>query len=390
MGIDEETQAILYKTMKKTSGMKKLKEQNVCSVSATVALENIEIDIRLLKSDQKKQKSALLIQSAFRSFKAQREYRTSLEQFQSTKINSFHELCEKEKDFVMSLATLVSQYIVPLRVSQDKHLKKVSSDMEDVFSSVEKILAVHQTLLKTLYELPRESWPHLNGLGNVFTYISPHWKIYGTYVHNFKFALHTMEDTLDNNEHFKEFLERKQQLSSDLTMLLSLPLNHIAGYSGHLKNILDTTPEDSPEHYSLLQAISITTETSNFIGNSLAHAENLATIHRLRMQTNSTAESEALFVELEENNSKFIMEANVDFVLSGSKKTHQGCLSVFDSICFVSSSGHKGRTVKHIYHLETVTIEKTVANGFALFVVDEEKPSYDCIVESTNTAKPLF
>ncbi|MCR9066798.1 MAG: RING-HC finger protein, partial [Cytophagales bacterium] len=43
------------------------------------------------------------------------------------------------------------------------------------FSSVEKILAVHQTLLKTLYELPRESWPHLNGLGNVFTYISPHW-----------------------------------------------------------------------------------------------------------------------------------------------------------------------------------------------------------------------
>jgi len=381
MELDEETQKNLFSIIKKSSGMKKIKQQNVMSQAGKTAFENIEIDIKLTRIDQKSHTAALLIQSCYRSHLARKKFVSNIAEYQQAKIQSFHDLCTKEKDFVMSLATLVSQYIVPLRTTQDKHLKKTYDNLSDVFESVENILGVHRTLLKTLYELPRESWPHLKGLGQVFTYIAPHWKIYGTYVHKFKFSLCFLEDSLDNNEHLREFVERKQQSSSlDLTMLLSLPLNHISGYSGHLKRIQELTPEDSPEHCSLLQAISITSETANFIGNSLAHAENLATIHRLRGQISVSADAESLFLELEQSNAKFVMEVSVDFIPPGSKKNHQGTLFIFDTICFAISQ--KGNSLKKVYHLKELSVEKNAqGNGFALFIIDEEKPSYNCVIE---------
>ena len=267
MGIDQETQWTLQNTMKKSSGAKRLKKKPVCSDFMKASLEMMKVEVIKMYEDQERQKAATVIQSVFRSYRQQKKFKNLSTDFNSSKIDSFHHLCNKEKDFVMSLATLISQYIVPLRVSSDKHLKKINCDLSDLFSNIENILEVHQTILKTLYELPRDSWPSLNGLGNVFTYISPHWKIYGSYVHSFKYSLETIEDLTDNNEHFRDFLEKKSQgLSTDLTMLLSLPLNHISVYGTCLKQILEETPDDTPEHNSLLQAISITTETSNFIG----------------------------------------------------------------------------------------------------------------------------
>lgn len=382
MGLDEETQSTLFHTIKKSSGMKKIKKQNVCSQKALKSLENIQLDIQALKLDQIKQTAALLIQTKFRGYQQRKKYLSTLQNFQKRKIQSYHDLCSKEKDFVMSLATVVSQYIVPLRISSDKHLKKIYNDMHDVFSSTEKILEVHQTLLKTLYELPRSSWPHLNGLGDVFTEISPHWKIYGTYVHNFKFAIKSLEDHIDKNEHFRDFCEKKQQ---NLTVLLSLPLNHISGYDSHLKNILDATCEDTEEHYSLLQAISITSETSNFIKNSLAQAENLAMIHRLRNEIVSNVDSENLFHVLETEHSKFVMEIMVEFHSSSStssKKQYQGTLFLFDNLYFITVHSHKGKMVKHLHFLKELHVEKTSSSSFVLFVIDEDRPSYDNVVES--------
>lgn len=377
MGIDEETQASLLSTIKKSSGMKKLKQNNLCSELAFTALENIQLDIQALKSDQIKQNAALKIQTLFRAYNQRKEYLKTVQSFKKNKIQSYHDLCSKEKDFVMSLATLVSQYIVPLRSSSDKHLKKIANELNDVFLKIEAILEVHRTLLKTLYELPRSSWPHLNGLGDVFTEISPHWKIYGAYVRNFKFVIKSLEFHIDNNEHFHDFCGGKR----NLTMLLSLPLDHISGYDSHLKNILDATCETLPEHYSLLQAISITTETSNFIKNSLAQAENLAMIHRIRSDVILNPDSENLFNILESEHSKFIMEASVEFSSSSSKKQYPGIFFLFDNVYFIISL-HKGKLVKHLHYLKLLKLEKISANSFTLFEIDEDKPSYDSIVES--------
>lgn len=384
MGIDQDTQKMLFSTIKKTPAMKKLKLQNVGSPKAVTALENIEIDIRLFRTDQTRQKAALTIQSAFRGFSQQKKYKKALEEYNPTKIQAFHDICSKEKDFVMSIATLVSQYIVPMRTSTDRHIKKVYSEMSNTFTSIEKLMEVHQTLLKTLYELPRNSWPELHGLGDVFSYVSPHWKIYGNYVHHVYFAMRSMEENRENNEHFRDFCEKKEETTADLTLLLTRPLNHISGYTSYLKNILDLTPEDLPEHHSLLQAISITTETSKFIGNSMDQAVNLAKISTLRSQVVSTPEVDSLFDDLQQNQTSFISETELEFTEQGSKKVKQGILTLFENSCFATgkSKSQKGRTIKRIYDLKSLTIERVSSTSFSLFEVDEEKSSYNCVIES--------
>ena len=99
--------------------------------------------------------------------------------------------------------------------------------------------------------------------------IAPHWKTYGIYVNNFKYARDLLFECQEQSEHFRMFLDNNtMKLSMDLNMLLSLPLNHIAGYERILKSILDEE-SDPTQNSDLLQAILIATETSNFIANAL-------------------------------------------------------------------------------------------------------------------------
>jgi len=83
------------------------------------SLEMMKVEVIKMYEDQEHQKAATVIQSVFRSYRQQKKFKILSRNFNSSKIDSFQHLCNKEKDFVMSLATLISQYIVPLRVSSD-------------------------------------------------------------------------------------------------------------------------------------------------------------------------------------------------------------------------------------------------------------------------------
>lgn len=388
MELDESVQQTLFHLINKSPEYQRIKGINLCTQQASEAMKNMEKNLNKLEKDQKKQRAALTIQCTFRSYREQIKLKRGLGEFKKTKIQSYHDLCEKEKDFVMNLATLVSQYIVPLRTSSDKHLKKISLELSAVFSDLEKIMGVHQILLKTLYELPRKSWPDLNGLGNVFTYISPHWKIYGTYVHNYKLANNVIVDAVFKNEHFRDFLERGPRgLSTDLTMLLSLPLNHISKYDTYLKSILEETPIEEPEHNSLLQAISITGETANFIKNTLSQAENMATIRSIKEKLISTSESEELFKELLDTSPTFVREIPVEFCIPSKKKPVRGILFLFDTISFSIYNSNKGGSLCNVYHLKDTSIEKSLyTNSFNLFMVDEEKSEYNSVIKDTKVS----
>lgn len=110
----------------------------------------------------------------------------------------------------------------------------------------------------------------------MFTDFSPYFRVYGSFVNNFKLARDTLFECMGRNEAFTQFLDQKtMELSTDLNMLLSLPLNHIAGYELLLKRIIDATPADDPSVTSLLAAVSISSETTNFIANSLAKVDSV-------------------------------------------------------------------------------------------------------------------
>ena len=393
MGLEEETQTNLIHQIRKNISMKKIKRTLLCPQPIIEKLDSINTDIDDFKVRQSLHKSAVLIQSQFRGYLTRKKYLQDKQSYNANKIVAFHEICEKEKNFVMSLATLISQYIVPLRITQDKHLKKIYAQLSPVFSEIEALLEVHQALLKIIYEIPRNSWPCLEGLGNVFTSISPHWKIYGKYVHNFKLAMDLIETSV-TNEHFREFLDSKlKKINMNLQTFLSLPITHIAGYSGILRKVLDnTSQEQESERNALEQAIIIAEETSNFIENTLNRAENLSRIKRIRKTFNDSKMTTELFNRLLENNYTYVMDSLVEFSMPPKKKRNSGLLYLFESVCFLCTSKGKETSVKYIYDLANTTIAPidTDPNAFALLIIDEERPSYDNIVGGKLSFIPIL
>eukprot|EP00339_Tiarina_fusa_P019759 CAMPEP_0117017154 /NCGR_PEP_ID=MMETSP0472-20121206/13440_1 /TAXON_ID=693140 ORGANISM="Tiarina fusus, Strain LIS" /NCGR_SAMPLE_ID=MMETSP0472 /ASSEMBLY_ACC=CAM_ASM_000603 /LENGTH=187 /DNA_ID=CAMNT_0004721451 /DNA_START=1137 /DNA_END=1697 /DNA_ORIENTATION=- len=167
-------------------------------------------------------------------------------------------------------------------------------------------------------------------------------------------------------------------------MLLSLPLNHIAGYELILKKFLNETEEGSAENTSLLQAVILTEETSNFIANALGKATNVANIERVKRTVNELPAS--ICIEISAPGSQFVKEVQVEFCVPNAKKTTSGVLIIFQKIVILASSNRNILHYKHHYMLGTLTVQaanESEPRGFSLFIVDEERPAYDNTVEGS-------
>lgn len=143
---------------------------------------------------QKPHRAAIVIQSAYRMAMAKIKRRRMKREIVPRRIESFRDLCNNESRYVNNLALLVSQYITPLRASQEKQLRQIADDsLTSIFGNIETILSVHQTILQTLLELmDRDSWPKIEGLGKLMQFVSHHLRVYGPYVNNFKVSIDTL------------------------------------------------------------------------------------------------------------------------------------------------------------------------------------------------------
>jgi hypothetical protein len=81
---------------------------------------------------------------------------------------------------------------------------------------------------------------------------------------------------------FSEYLESQQRHDLDLKMRLTLPLNHIAMYERLLRRIMFHSNPDDEDFQCLIGALTIMEETANFIRNSLAQADNRASLMRIQ------------------------------------------------------------------------------------------------------------
>jgi len=92
----------------------------------------------------------------------------------------------------------------------------------------------------------------------------------------------TLRNTRYAVHRFREFLECQQRQDLDLQMRLTLPLNHIAMYERLLRRITEHTSHEDPDLQCLMGALTIMEETANFIRNSLAQADNRASLMRIQ------------------------------------------------------------------------------------------------------------
>ena len=86
--------------------------------------------------------------------------------------------------------------------SEDYH------DILAVFSNLETILGVHQTLLREILHIQEYCWPKLTGLGRLFMNHAAEFKSYGDYAENCTTARTTLHNILANKKHkFRDVLE---------------------------------------------------------------------------------------------------------------------------------------------------------------------------------------
>lgn len=384
MNLERETKKSIINNIRNSQGMQKQQNNHMCSERAVIKIEKMAKDIAKFSSYQYANGAALIIQSAFRSFLARKERDRVQQLWNQNRVDALSSLVKREKTYVYNLATVVSQYVMPLQVTTDKQLKQIAGDLKLIFSNLEQILSVHKNFLESLYELTESNWPTLQGLGELFVSISPHWKAYGIYIHNFKFSRDLLFECVTKCEKFSRFLdERTIELSTDLNMLLSLPLNHIAGYKLILEKFLNETEEGSSENTSLLQALILTEETSNFIANALERAANVAHIEKVKRNISDLPAE--LCLEISKPASQYVKQIQVEFSIPNAKKMNSGVLILFQKVLILAVSSHRSLSFKHSYDLSLLTVQSNEndSRGFSLLVIDEERPAYDNIIEGS-------
>jgi hypothetical protein len=145
-------------------------------------------------------KAAVKIQALARLWLAKRRLKRMKSVYIPARVEAFQDLLQREKQYVENLSLVVSQYMLPLRNSLDKQLRERGEDYKAVFGNIEQLVQVHQTILRALYELAERHWPSVEGIGDILLNASPHLRVYGPYVNNFKFARDTLFSLIQNVE----------------------------------------------------------------------------------------------------------------------------------------------------------------------------------------------
>merc|ERR1712137_1073010 len=171
-------------------------------------LKTVSNYINRILVEQRKTKGAIKIQAFTRGFlvrKQMRAIKPYIPTFMNVKM-VFIDLVKTERQYIHDLKSAINTYLVPCRAKattgEEHH------DILNVFSNIEAILAVHQTLLREILHIQEFSWPLITGLGRLFMNHAIEFQNYGDYAENCATARSTLRSIRANKKHkFKDVIE---------------------------------------------------------------------------------------------------------------------------------------------------------------------------------------
>jgi hypothetical protein len=126
------------------------------------------------------------------------------------------ELLHTEQSYVSKLGLIVDVFIVPLR--DNKILSQ--RNLEQVFSNLEDVLKINQTLLASL-QTRRTQWNETQKIGDILLNMCPIMKVaYAQYTEHHADALIALNEALEDSAAFAQFVEDAHKRSE----LEALPL----------------------------------------------------------------------------------------------------------------------------------------------------------------------
>lgn len=158
----------------------------------------------------------------------------------------------------------------------------------------------------------------------------------------------------------------KPPLPTDLTMLLSMPLNQIPSYEFPLRAILDHISLDHPKYKGLTEALAIVQETSKYIGNALAQADNRSKIRVVQSRLAGKLVKQAN--QLIEN---ALYRRDGTSSLVTTKQQMPVHLDLFNNALLVSQlkKSTNSQTVLYVYELRNTRIEEKDGFGLEIYMI---------------------
>ncbi|XP_071951470.1 rho guanine nucleotide exchange factor 17-like [Antedon mediterranea] len=178
---------------------------------------------------------------------------------QDIRLQVANSMLHTEQSYVQSLETLVKNYYEPLKSPENSGICDPSI-VDIMFYKVPEILHNHRLFLRQLQPRVKE-WNEIQKIGDIFTSSFTKQSLLDTYtsfINNFSRAKELISKA-SAKPAFNKFLddrmrENKEKLSVD--DLIIKPVQRIPRYELIIKDFLDNTPEDHPDHENLEVALS--------------------------------------------------------------------------------------------------------------------------------------
>ena len=156
------------------------------------------------------------------------------------------EIINSEKSYLRQLEIVDEFFMKPLQ--ENGHLD--SQIYASIFGDILGIRQVNKELLSAM-EISTDK------IGQVFLDLAPYLKFYSTYANDFKTATNLVEDQLNKNKPFRQFMERQEsrpEVCKKLNALLITPVQRIPRYKLLLDDIIKNTPRYHPDKDNLMEA----------------------------------------------------------------------------------------------------------------------------------------
>ncbi|KAJ7308583.1 Dbl-like domain-containing protein [Mycena albidolilacea] len=174
------------------------------------------------------------------------------------------ELIKGEMAYVKDLENIEIMYIRPLRNADPPIVptERLDQFIKDVFHNFSHLHAHHRALIEKLHEIQREQHPRIRSITEPVLDAALNFReAYLDYIPNYPIAAYRIDDEMANNPSFKAFVEisirHPDAHRLDMKSFINRPIPRLLRYELLLKGILEETPPDHSDRYTIPQLLEI-------------------------------------------------------------------------------------------------------------------------------------
>ncbi|KAF8166590.1 Dbl-like domain-containing protein [Mycena galopus ATCC 62051] len=174
------------------------------------------------------------------------------------------ELIKGEMSYIKDLENIEIMYIRPLRNADPPIVptERLDQFIKDVFHNFSHLHAHHRALVEKLHEIQREQHPRIRSITEPVLDAALNFReAYLDYIPNYPIAAYRIDDEMANNPSFKAFVEvsirHPDAHRLDMKNFINRPIPRLLRYELLLKGILEETPVDHSDRYTIPQLLEI-------------------------------------------------------------------------------------------------------------------------------------